>query len=226
MLFYAPVDFRDFGNQIISGTYTGAQGISILESVTGQTTESLDLDSQLVVDNSFPSVVNSNPQLYPSFFMLHGESDSLLPSRQSERLCDALGGMLDSDGLVEGNAAGDDPDADESFTNVRTSVACDSRGSQLHLIAQGEHTLDLCLSDELCLSGSPTSAAATADVIQSMLDWSAADRLIAFDPDTRAGTGDIGSGRLDGNSVGLLALLWILRWCAIQSGLFRRRSYL
>ena len=226
VLFYAPVDFRDFGNQIISGTYTGAQGISILESVTGQTTESLDLDSQLVVDNSFPSVVNSNPQLYPSFFMLHGESDSLLPSRQSERLCDALGGMLDSDGLVEGNAAGDDPDADESFTNVRTSVACDSRGSQLHLIAQGEHTLDLCLSDELCLSGSPTSAAATADVIQSMLDWSAADRLIAFDPDTRAGTGDTGSGRLDGNSIGLLALLWIMRWCALQSGRFRRRSYL
>ncbi len=215
VLFYAPVDFRDFGNQIKTGAYEGGQGSRILQAVTGQSIDELDLDSQLVKDNSFPSAINPQPELYPSFFMLHGESDSLLPSRQSERLCDALAGNLDGATGVSSAAA---------FTSVSKSVACDDRGSQLHLIAQGEHTLDLCISDELCLSGSPASAAATAEVIQSMIEWSAADTLTAFEP-VSSGGGDSGSGKMDILSIGLLAMMWLLRSRASQTVWVRRRRH-
>jgi acetyl esterase/lipase len=201
VLFYAPVDFEDFAEQIKSGAYDGGQGRRILEAVTGQTIDTLDLNSTLVQENTFTSIVAAQPDQYPQFFMLHGESDSLLPSRQSERLCDALAGTLDSDSAANANAA---------FTSVRKSVACDDRGSQLHLIAQGEHTLDLCISDELCLSGSPASARATADVIQSMIDWSAADTVTAFDP-TGRGSDNGGSGRLDAMVILTLAMLSLLR---------------
>ena len=202
VLFYAPVDFRDFAEQIQSGEYEGGQGRRILEAVAGESIVTLDLNSALVIDNSFPAIVAPQPQQYPSFFMLHGESDSLLPSRQSERMCDALAGNLDAANAV------DTPNA--AFTSVRTSVACGDSGSQLHLIAQGEHTLDLCISDELCLSGSPASASATGDVIQSMIDWASADTLTAFNPVSSSGV-DSGSGRLDIVFVALLGFLSLLR---------------
>lgn len=206
VLFYAPVDFRDFAIQLQSGTDDNAQGSRILEAVTGQTIETLDLNSALVTNNSFPSIVAAQPQQFQPFFMLHGESDSLLPSRQSERLCDALSGQLD-----EGTEATRTVD----FSAVKTSVACDDRGSQLHLIAEGEHTLDLCISSELCLSGSPASAAATADVIQSMIDWSAADSLAdlqaedSSDASVEESSG--GSGRFDPALAGVLAVLLLFR---------------
>ncbi len=163
--FYAPADFRDFGEQILSGEYAGEQGRAILEAVTGSTIDELDLDSALVNNNSFPATIAQNPSIYPPVFMLHGESDTLLPFRQSVRLCNGLAGD------VEGGPA----EPVINTESLKRVVSCDQKGSQLHLIAEGEHILDLCLTDELCLSGSPASASVTADSIQTMLDWSAAE---------------------------------------------------
>ena len=184
----------------------------MLQAVTGQTVDTFDPTIQLVTDNSFPPVVALQPQQYPEFFLLHGESDTLVPSRQSQRLCDALSGTLSSfaSGVGDGSANGN---AEESadFTSLLKSTACDDRGSQLHLIAQGDHALDLCVSDELCRSGTPASARATAGIIQSMLDWSSADTLSSFNQ--AAGDGDnSGSGRLDLQLILLLIalLLWRL----------------
>ncbi len=169
VLLYAPTDFRDFSEQILSGEYSGGQGRRILEVVTGSVVEAIDLDGTLVAENSFPAIVATDPSGYPPVFMLHGESDSLLPFRQSVRLCNGYAG---------------DPIRGPAPLTVNTEtaqriIACDTRGSQLHLIAEGEHTLDLCVSSELCLSGSPASAAKTAESLQAMLDWSAADSLPA-----------------------------------------------
>ena len=161
VLFYAPVDFSDFGSQILSGEYTNTTGINSVVRVTGTAVEDLSLQNPVVVANTFPSMVAAQPENFPPMFMLHGESDTLLPSRQSVRLCNGLAGD------VEGGPV----PFDLNTSSVSRSFACDDRGSQLHLIAEGEHTLDLCLSDELCFAGSPASAAATADVVDSMLLW-------------------------------------------------------
>ena len=121
----------------------------------------------MVVENTFPAVVAEQPENFPPMFMLHGESDSLLPSRQSVRMCNGLAGDVEN---------GPAP-FDINTSSVSRSFACDDRGSQLHLVAEGEHTLDLCISDELCAAGSPASAAATAEVIESMLVWASVDSL-------------------------------------------------
>lgn len=162
MLFYAPTDFNDFAGQIKRGDYANDTGIAIMQRVTGFAAAELDLQSPVVVDNTFPAIVALTPQDYPPMFLLHGESDSLLPSRQSVRLCNGLAGDIE---------AGPAP-YDTAVSGVVRSFACDNRGSQLHLIAEGEHTLDLCISDELCMAGSPASAAATAGAIEAMLQWS------------------------------------------------------
>jgi len=193
VLLYAPLDFEEFGRQIKSAEYTNITGINIMRRVTGQEIDSLDLQSRIVQDNTFTDKVVQSPESYPPMFMLHGESDTLLPVTQSVRMCNALTGNID-----------DGPASSAIDTGrVKNVVTCDDRGSKLHLIGEGEHTLDLCISDELCLSGSPASAAATADSMQTMLDWSAADlSQIASRPTATTDNG--GTGRL---GIELLVLL-------------------
>ncbi len=188
VLFYPPTDFTDFGGQIIRGEYTNQTGINIMTRVTGVEPSELDLQSSVVVDNTFPAMVAVAPEEFPPMFMLHGESDSLLPSRQSVRMCNGLAGDVEN---------GPAP-YDFNTSSTARSFACDARGSQLHLIAEGEHTLDLCISDELCAAGSPASAAATADAIERMLSWTSADSLAA------AADSDSGGGSV---SLWLMALL-------------------
>ncbi len=138
--------------------------------VTGISVEEFSVLDPVVMANTFPAMVAEQPEKFPPMFMLHGESDTLLPSRQSVRMCNGLAGDVE---------VGPAP-FDINTSSVSRSFACDDRGSQLHLIAEGEHTLDLCLSDELCFAGSPASAAATADVVELMLEWAGADGLVAL----------------------------------------------
>ena len=180
ILFYAPTDFGDFIDQVQTGDYTGEQGQRILAAVTSsESLRSLDTNSPLVRDNSYPSIIAEQPGIYPPVFMLHGESDSLLPFRQSVRLCNGLGGNVDS-----GPAS-----LDLNSGSVSRAYDCDERGSQLHLIAEGEHTLDLCISDDLCLAGSPASAGATSRAIEKMLDWAAAESPFTVSADPQSGGG-------------------------------------
>lgn len=169
ILFYAPTDFSDFAQQIQTGAYTNPTGLKILEAVTGQAIDTLDLSSTLVVDNSFPALVAAAPEAFPPIFMLHGEMDSLLHFRQSVRLCNALGG---SSNYNMGEAS-----LMPNLTGFATRTQCSNNGSQLHLIAEGEHALDLCLAKGLCLSGSADSADEVAQSMRSMLAWSSADSV-------------------------------------------------
>ena len=171
-LFYAPADFTDFAEQIQSGEYTNETGINILERATGAEIEQLDFQSDLVTSNTFPALIEQQPEVYPIMFLLHGESDTLLPSRQSVRMCNSLSGDVESGPVPEST----------DVIGPRRTFACDDRGSQLHLIPEGEHTLDLCISDELCFAGSPASAQETADSIQQMLDWTVADQPLPAQP--------------------------------------------
>ena len=167
VLFYAPTDFADFAEQIISGSYTGENGRSILEELTGTSISSLDVNSDVIQHNSLPKIIADQPEAYPAFFILHGEADDLLPFRQSVRMCNSLSGNP-----IDGPAS-----LTNNILDYRTVIECDTKGSQLHLIAEGAHALDLCISNELCLSGSPDSAAVTADSIEQMINWAAADSV-------------------------------------------------
>ena len=60
---------------------------------------------------------------------------------------------------------------DPNTTSARRIHECDGQGSQLHLIAQGQHALDICIADELCLSGDRNSAQLTGDSVDEMLAW-------------------------------------------------------
>lgn len=166
VLFYAPVDFADFIRQLLGGEIDTETGQGILEAVLEQTLDTVDVTSALVQRNTLPSRIVADSaadstRSLPPFFLLHGQLDSVLPYQQSVRLCNALAAMpLDTPAVPP--SAG---------SELRQILACGASGSELHLITQGEHALDLCIADELCLAGSPASAALTRDSVEQMLEW-------------------------------------------------------
>jgi len=174
ILFYAPTDFEDFAQQIKNGQYTNEAGLKILEAVTGDAIDSLDTQSEIVRQNSFPPLIANELNDVPPIFILHGQKDSLLPARQSVRLCNALSGNQDAS-LDVASTVQTLPES--NVTELASVFLCGSNGSQLHLITEGEHALDLCLAPGLCLSGSEPSADRVARSIQSMLDWSSAESI-------------------------------------------------
>lgn len=164
VLFYAPTDFADFATQIISGQIDSVTGQSILETVVDQTLDTLDINAPLVRRNTLTERIVDEVIITPPLFMLHGMEDTVLPFRQSVRLCDALAG--DPNAGAASQAVLTDPS-----DPLRRIINCGFDASELHLITEGEHALDLCIAEELCLAGSPDSAAKTADSVQRMLDW-------------------------------------------------------
>lgn len=167
VLFYAPVDFTHFAQQLINGEIETLAGQEILEAVVDQTLETVDPQApeqaSLFQRNSLPAriAIDIVRKPIPPFFLLHGQNDSVLPFQQSVRLCNALAGRaLDSAWPL--------PD---DTSELRSITDCGHADSQLHLIKEGEHALDLCIADELCLAGSPASAALTRNSVEQMLDW-------------------------------------------------------
>jgi len=186
MLFYTPTDFGDFAQQLKSGAYTNDAGRKILEAVSGQTLTGLDPNSELVRQNSFPEIISASNKTFPPMFILHGEMDALLPFRQSVRLCNALSGAANlNDGVV-----GLVP----NLETLSRRIQCGNDGSELHLIAEGDHALDLCLAPGLCLSGSTESAEQVASSIDSMMRWAQADSVAVG---VSGGGSSGGFGRLD-----------------------------
>ena len=102
-------------------------------------------------------------------FMLHGLADELVEATHSTRLCGALSGDLDAVAEREFWLA----QGDEEIV-----IDCDSRGSELHMIRQGDHALDVCLSGNIllrdfCLSGSEQSRNLVADTVNEASEWAA-----------------------------------------------------
>ncbi|MEE9321664.1 MAG: alpha/beta hydrolase, partial [Granulosicoccus sp.] len=90
VLFYAPTDFSDYVQEIRDGQHDSITGQRILETLLGESIDTLDIDAPVIQRNSFPDRIAENPGVVPPVFMLHGKNDTLLPYRQSVRLCNAL----------------------------------------------------------------------------------------------------------------------------------------
>ncbi|HMW39540.1 MAG TPA: Ig-like domain repeat protein [Saprospiraceae bacterium] len=160
LLFYPPVDFTEL-LQKYNGGYFAQNSVNIeptmdiLSNFVGSNARLLSLDSSIVQKNSFASLVSQLGQSAPPVFLLHGLSDDLVPSSQSVTLCNAYG----------------------SSTNIKTDnlssqYTCGS-SSQLHLIQQGEHYFENCLSDlnGPCLAGDVASRQTAVDSLQQSREW-------------------------------------------------------
>ncbi len=179
-LLYGPVDFGDFIANLQNGSNESSEALGIIEAVAGAPLESLNAETPLVVANSLPAVVAAASQTTPPLFLLHGEMDELVPFSQSSRLCNAL----------SGNPANGPAPFSFNLTGQRRIFGCDEKGSTLHLIAQGDHALDICIAQGICASGDRASAELTADSIGAMLDWMApADQLVPVLDDATGGNG-------------------------------------
>lgn len=167
VLFYPPTDFTDFAVRVQDGRYTNEEGLGILEAVLGSDAIDIDLSQSPIPENSFPIQVLEDPARYPPMFLLHGLADELVEATQSTRLCGALAGNIESV-----------PDREFWLQQpgLREVVDCDQRGSQLHLIKEGDHALDVCVSgnvllQELCLAGSASSRLLVADSVGTATQW-------------------------------------------------------
>ena len=202
VLFYAPTDFAEFARQLIDGEIITVTGQDILEAVIGQTLETLDIQDPLIQRNALAARVANGSSVPPPLFLLHGQQDSVLPVSQSLRMCNALAGNPD---------IGPASLIDDTSGDLRKVINCGNDGSELHLIAEGEHALDLCIAEELCLAGSPESAALTTESINSMLRWisETGANSVPLDDDASSGS--------RGGSLGYWVLLMLLGGNVLRS---------
>lgn len=164
LLYYPPVDFQYIIEQFRLANKNYVNGQGTLETFVGESLDTIDITSPVIAKNSFPDIVATNPTVYPPMFIIHGKRDSLVPSELSVRMCNALSGYPESGPAVD--------DGGDTLNNVYKKVyQCDNRGSQLHLTAEGEHALDVCIASIKCNSGSDASIAETANTIRDAKDW-------------------------------------------------------
>ncbi len=171
VLLYPPTDFQDFIQRVQSGAYTNPQGLGILKNVLGTPVAQADLNSPVVVNNSFPQRVTSEAGQWPPMFLIQGMADELVEARQSVRLCDALAGrpLLADDESVA---------TVSELREVRDcSAPLASTASALHLFRDGKHALDVCLDGrfaDVCPSGGEASRALVAQSIGEAVAFSEA----------------------------------------------------
>jgi len=158
MLLYPPTDFRDF---VLNSASLSPTGIDSLEGFLGVKLSNPGILSNAgVLANSFPGLIAANPAAYPPVFLIHGRSDTLVPSQQSVRMCNAYTGSSDPTNI---GPAKNDGGSMRAIYNCGTS--------QLHMIAQGQHVLDFCLPGVACPAGDAASQSAARDSLRLGREW-------------------------------------------------------
>jgi acetyl esterase/lipase len=171
ILFYPPTDFTDFALRAQGGFYTNEQGLGILGRVLGTSATLANINASPIPENSFPIQIVERDLAPPPMFMLHGVADDLVEARQSVRLCDALAGR------ELGQA--DEPISAVSL--LREIRDCGNE-SELQLVLEGQHALDVCFIDaivatDLCFSGSEASREQVSQAIDDAVNFARAGAL-------------------------------------------------
>lgn len=209
VLLYPPTDFTDFTQRVQSGEYTNEEGIDILQLVLGTDASQADLSASPIPENSYPIRVAEQPDNLAPVMLLHGQADTLVESRQSVRLCNALAGRTIES---ETDAAG-----------LRSVVSCETDNSEasvastLHLFEQGRHAMDLCidgglLADKTC----PAGSTASANAIGQSIAEAAVFATQAFDSANAANSGGVlddgnnASASSSGGGAPSLIMLWVM----------------
>lgn len=147
LLLYPPTDSKDYIDEVYLGNVPDALGVNALKALIGDystdpNTFDIPSNDPLVLKMSYPQVIEQQPSRYPAMFIIHGESDSLVPSRQSVRLCNALAGNANS---YNGPAINDG--GDPYINQFSKTYHCGHKDSRLVLIAEADHMLDACPKD-------------------------------------------------------------------------------
>jgi acetyl esterase/lipase len=171
LLLYPPTDFSDFIEQWrVDGYPDKTLGLSALEGFIGESLETVDLTTDLIRDNSFPSIVEQNPSRFAPLFIIHGASDGLVPVSQAARLCHAYTKNAQINPVEERSM--------DTSKSPKQIFDCGERGGQLHVIAEGDHVLDVCVKLDLgwinfseCPAGGPESQKAVRESLQLGRNW-------------------------------------------------------
>lgn len=199
LLLYPPTDFKHFITQLRNGEIIDNPGTQSLESFLGENLATIDLNSGVITQNSFPAIVESDPKKIPPLFIIHGSGDELVPVSQSSRLCNALNGSITNGPVSNLDAA--------TTQSLKQEFVCGSSSSQFHSITAANHVLDLCLYPVWCPAGNLLSQAAVADSLEKSREW------LAITTNNHSAS--------DNNSSGG-AIVWLLL-PLIFTFLFRRR---
>ncbi len=207
LLLYPPTDFADF----IRGWRAAGQpgktlGLSALEGFVGEALETVDLDKAFIVENGFPGIVEQDPTRHAPLFIVHGASDGLVPVRQAERLCNAYSGNPQSKPVGE------------IFTDTakghKQVFKCDERGSQLHVLTEADHVLDVCLKLDVgwlslaeCPAGGPASQQAARESLKAGRNWLADGVVLGGADETNAGGGESTASGSGGGALGMMTLM-------------------
>jgi len=203
VLFYAPTDFTDFALRAQGGFYSNEQGLGILERVLGTPAAQADISASPIPENSFPIRIATGNLAVPPLFMLHGVADDLVEARQSVRLCKALSGQ----------DLGQTDEPIEEVSSLRQIYDCGGN-SQLQLILEGRHALDVCFIDaivasDLCFSGSEASRVQVSQAISDAVSFASTQALLAngvtpepIDAATRSGGGML--------QLNVVVFLWLM----------------
>lgn len=164
LLMYPPTDLVDYINELLLGNITRKASISAAELFFGQPLDQIDLNSSFALQNSYPTIIEQDPAIYPPMFIVHGNSDTVVPARHSVRLCNALSGSIDAGPAM-------DDGGDTSVGEYRKVYSCMHKDSQLHLIAEGDHALDACSEVLGCPAGSVGSQQAVRQTMLEAFQW-------------------------------------------------------
>jgi acetyl esterase/lipase len=168
LLLYPPADVGDFLAHARPGdsyeafqpslgllaTYFGKQSVSDLAYLTPYEVNS----------NSFPALISTSSTPMPPVFLIHGYSDTLVPSNQSVLMCNAYGGNAVNDG---------------GGTALRATYTCGANG-RLHLFQEAQHGLDACVTTRangMCLAGSEASRSFVASSLRQARGWLGGDEF-------------------------------------------------
>ncbi len=204
VLMYPPTDFSAFVNLVVAGQYANEEGLRVLQGVLGTDAAQADLSLAPIPENSFPARVASDPERYPPMIMFHGLADELVPASQSVRLCNALAGRALDTGYDETG-------------ELQQTLQCGA-DSLLHLIKQGNHALDICLtSSDVLDAGCPAGGQDSRQVVAELLDQTTdfVQSVAREDRNTASGQGGGAPGYISIAVLGVL-LFWRRRLCFVD----------
>ncbi|GFE79853.1 hypothetical protein GCM10011487_18530 [Steroidobacter agaridevorans] len=173
LMLYSPTDARDIISryQQVPPVVDSPEALSILEDYLGQSVKTVNTNDAFVARNSLPTRI-ADSSTRSRYFLIHGRADPLVPSRQSVRLCNALSKSSSAADFDVGPATNDGGNAAAGV--YRKRFTCSGSGvnsSKLHLIAEAEHALDLCIPLVSCPAGSLPSVSAARQSMSEGYNW-------------------------------------------------------
>ncbi len=165
LLMYPPTDLENYLESVRSGAITDPRGAGALQAFFGVDDIALiDINSSIVAKGSLPPIIEVDPVPYPPMYMIHGFADTLVPSEQSVRLCNALSGSI-----LNGPAAND---PGNPFAGIyKKSYQCDDKGSRLDLLAEAQHGLEICVPGLKCQAGSDAALPSVEESLLNAYNW-------------------------------------------------------